>query len=83
MMLESRLRLLTPTQLPPQLILELISVELVEFEVAPMVGIPADVRYSLGLSNIVDVTVPAGGTELSAKTRGFQILVGVLFRVGG
>ena len=53
-----------------------------EFEVAPMVSITADARYSLGLSNIVDVTTQPGATEPSAKSRGFQILVGVLFRVG-
>lgn len=46
-----------------------------EFAVAPKVAITGDVRYSLGLSNM-DST--PGGTG-SSKTRGFQILAGVLF----
>jgi Outer membrane protein beta-barrel domain len=49
----------------------------VEFKIAKLVGITADARYSLGLSNINKD--PNDDTKI--KTTGIQILLGVLFTI--
>lgn len=49
-----------------------------EFKVAPKIAITGDVRYSLGLANIDNSSSPGAP---SIKPNGFQILVGVLFRL--
>jgi opacity protein-like surface antigen len=48
-----------------------------EFRIAKAIGLTADVRYSLGFSNLIKN--PAGNA--SAKTRGFQLLFGALFQI--
>ncbi|MBI5475047.1 MAG: PorT family protein [Ignavibacteriae bacterium] len=49
-----------------------------EFWVAPKVAITGDVRYSMGLSNLIKNPVQ----NASAKSRGFQLAFGVLITVG-
>lgn len=51
----------------------------VEFGLNESIALAADVRYSLGLSDINEApaTIPA-----KIKTNGVQILIGILFRVG-
>lgn len=48
-----------------------------EYKVAQKVGITGDVRYALGLSNLNK----AAGSTTTVKSRGFQILFGVLFHL--
>jgi opacity protein-like surface antigen len=52
-----------------------------EFNVIPKLGLTADVRYSLGLSDINNTPAAPGGTALKINTRGFQILIGAMFHV--
>ena len=50
------------------------------FKVAPLTTILLDVRYSLGLANILnDKGKQAYGGDQSIKTTGFQIIAGVMF----
>ncbi|RPI73370.1 MAG: PorT family protein [Ignavibacteriales bacterium] len=51
----------------------------VSFGVMPMMSLTFDVRYSLGLSNVLDVETPQGGTAPSANTRGIQLMIGAMF----
>jgi opacity protein-like surface antigen len=54
----------------------------VQFDVAPNMGLTFDARYSLGLSDLDKSAVPPGEVDGTIKSRGFQIMLGVLFRVG-
>jgi opacity protein-like surface antigen len=53
----------------------------VGFNVMPMMSLVFDVRYSLGLSDIVDPQQQPGQQtqESTEKTRGFQIMLGAMF----
>lgn len=52
-----------------------------EINVMPKLGIIADLRYSLGLSDINKTPAAQGAQTLKIKTRGFQVLVGAMFHV--
>ncbi len=55
-----------------------------EVEVGQGVAVTGDIRYSLGLNNLNSPpNVPAGVQITSIKSRGFQILFGVLFQLAG
>ena len=55
-----------------------------EFEVGRAVSLTGDIRYSLGLTNLNSPpNTPAGAQITSVKSRGFQILFGVLFQLVG
>lgn len=47
------------------------------FKVAPLITVMMDVRYSLGLSNLLNDK--GGAANQSIKTNGFQIVAGVMF----
>jgi opacity protein-like surface antigen len=55
----------------------------VEFGIAPMMSLLLDVRYSLGLTNLVDQQPQAQQgqqqQEVSAKASGIQIMIGAMF----
>ncbi len=54
-----------------------------ELKVAPNIFVTGDVRYSLGLNNLNSPpNLQPGEQSISIKSRGFQVLFGVLFRVG-
>jgi hypothetical protein len=52
-----------------------------EFDVAPMLDITADVRYSLGLASLINSASYMESPPVTTKASGFQILVGAMFHV--
>lgn len=53
----------------------------VGFNIAPLITLTFDARFSLGLSNIIDTSQQQQQqqTEPSAKTRGIQLMLGAMF----
>ncbi|MEW6511534.1 MAG: porin family protein [Bacteroidota bacterium] len=49
-----------------------------EINIIPKLGLTADVRYSLGLSDINKTPAAPGAQALKIKTRGFQVLLGAI-----
>ncbi len=48
-----------------------------EYNVTPKIGITMDIRYSIGLSNLNNVS----GSTTTIKASGFQILAGMMFHI--